>query len=203
MGSENSAPLAVKSCQVRTIFAPNSIRGMDGLVVCAMGGALCRRGFQPRFVRPSRGLLARSPPPPPSASPSTTGTADGWVACLVLVVLFLSLASRDHRADHRARRKTRHRAQHTCSSAPRHWYPRFCLVSVLPYPGGGGLAEFQGGWVSNHPPPPGWGDFVGALGSIEPVPLLFFFLLLQVPCNMFIYGVFTCHCISRVHAPRP
>ena len=40
-----------------------------------------------------------------------------------------------------------------------------------------GLAEFQGGWVSNHPPPPpgvGW-DFVGALGSIEPVPLLSFF----------------------------
>ena len=51
-------------------------------------------------------------------------------------------------------------------------------MSVLPYPGGGGvgLAEFQGGWVSNHPPPPrvGW-DFVGALGSIELVPLLSFF----------------------------
>ena len=37
--------------------------------------------------------------------------------------------------------------------------PGFCLMSVLPYPGGGGgwvgLAKFQGGWVSNHPPPPG------------------------------------------------
>ena len=45
-------------------------------------------------------------------------------------------------------------------------------MSVLPYPGGGGgwvgLAEFQGGWVSNHPPPPrvGW-DFVGALGLLS------------------------------------
>ena len=44
----------------------------------------------------------------------------------------------------------------------------FCLVSVLPYPGGGGgwvgLAEFQGGWVSN-PPPPGWGGTLrGPLG---------------------------------------
>ena len=52
------------------------------------------------------------------------------------------------------------------------------LLSVRPTltRGGGGLAEFQGGWVSNHPPPPrvGW-DFVGALGSIEPVPLLSLF----------------------------
>ena len=83
--------------------------------------------------------------------------------------------------------------------------PGFCLVSVLPYPGGGGwvgLAKFQGGWVSNPPPPQGG---VGLCG----VPWVYrasatsFFLLLQVPCNMFIYGVFTCHCISRVHAPRP
>ena len=46
--------------------------------------------------------------------------------------------------------------------------PGFCLVSVLPYPGGGGwvgLAEFQGGWVSNPPPPPGWGGTLwGPLG---------------------------------------
>ena len=74
------------------------------------------------------------------------------------------------------------------------------LLSVRPTPrGGGGLAEFQGGWVSNPPapPPPGVGwDFVGASATS-------FFLLLQVPCNMFIYGVFTWHCISRVHAPRP
>ena len=45
-------------------------------------------------------------------------------------------------------------------------------MSVLPYPGGGagwvGLAEFQGGWVSNHPPPPrvGW-EFVGPLGLLS------------------------------------
>ena len=58
---------------------------MDGLVVCAMGGARRRRGFEPRFVCPSRGPPVRSPPPPPSASPSTIGTAGGWVACLVLV----------------------------------------------------------------------------------------------------------------------
>ena len=41
---------------------------------------------------------------------------------------------------------------------------------TLPWGGGGwvGLAEFQGGWVSNHPPPPrvGW-DFVGALGLLS------------------------------------
>ena len=50
------------------------------------------------------------------------------------------------------------------------------LLSVRPTPRGGGLAEFQGGWVSNPPPPPGVGwDLVGALGSIEPVPLLSFF----------------------------
>ena len=93
-------------------------------MVCAMGGTRRRRGFEPRFVCPSRGLLARSPPPPPSASPSTTGTADGWVVCLVLVVLFLSFPGPNHRANHRAHRKTRHRAQHTCSSAPRRRYRR-------------------------------------------------------------------------------
>ena len=79
----------------------------------------------------------------------------------------------------------------------------FCLVFVLPYPGGGvGLAEFQGGWVSNPPPPQGG---VGLCGGpwVYRASATSFFLLLQVPCNMFIYGVFTCHCISRVHAPRP
>ena len=54
----------------------------------------------------------------------------------------------------------------------------FCLVSVLPYPGGGGVGGSGriSGWVGVQPPPPrvGW-DFVGALGSIEPVPLLSFF----------------------------
>ena len=43
------------------------------------------------------------------------------------------------------------------------------LLSVRPtLPRGGGwvgLAEFQGGWVSNHPPPPGWGGTLwGPLG---------------------------------------
>ena len=63
---------------------------MDGLVVCAMGGARRRRGFEPRFVRPFKGPLARSPPPSPSVSPSTIGTAVGWVVCLVLVVFMPS-----------------------------------------------------------------------------------------------------------------
>ena len=56
-------------------------------MVCAMDGTRRCRGFEPRFVRLSTGPLASPPPPPPSASPSTTGTADGWVACLVLVVV--------------------------------------------------------------------------------------------------------------------
>ena len=57
------------------IQAPILVRGMDGLVVRAMVGARRGRGFEPRFVFPSRGPLARPPPPPPSASRSTTGTA--------------------------------------------------------------------------------------------------------------------------------
>ena len=60
---------------LNTIFAPIRVRGMDGLVVCAMAGARRGRGFEPRFVRPSRGPSVRPPPPPPSASRSTTGTA--------------------------------------------------------------------------------------------------------------------------------
>ena len=63
---------------------------MDGLVVCAMASARHGRGFEPRFVCPSRGPLARPPPPPPSATRSTTGTAgaSGGVSphrfCLVM-----------------------------------------------------------------------------------------------------------------------
>ena len=53
--------------------------------------------------------------------------------------------------------------------------PRFCLVSVLPYGGGGVWQNFRvGGCPTTPPPRVGW-DFVGALGSIEPVPLLSFF----------------------------
>ena len=68
------------------IQAPFWVRGMDGLVVCAMAGARRGRGFDSRFVCPSRGPSVRSPPPPPSASRSTIGTAGGSVACLVLIV---------------------------------------------------------------------------------------------------------------------
>ena len=51
------------------------------------------------------------------------------------------------------------------SIAPCHALTRV-LLSVRPTlpRGGGGLAEFQGGWVSNHPPP-GWGGTLwGPLG---------------------------------------
>ena len=48
---------------------------MDGLVVCALAGACRGRGFEPQFVRPSRGPPVRPPPPPPSAARSTIGTA--------------------------------------------------------------------------------------------------------------------------------
>ena len=83
--SQVRTPIAVRPFY--TIFVPYRVRGMDGLVVCAMGGTRRRRGFEPRFVCPSRGPPVRSPPPPPSASPSTIGTAGGRVACLVLIFL--------------------------------------------------------------------------------------------------------------------
>ena len=76
----------------------------------------------------------------------------GWVVCLVIVFFSTILLT--------AVRKT------SC-------YGTRVLLNVrptLPWGGGGwvGLAEFQGGWVSNHPPPPrvGW-DFVGALGLLS------------------------------------
>ena len=91
---------------------------MDGLVVCAMAGARRGRGFEPRFVCPSRGPLARPPPPPPSASRSTTGTAgaSGGVSPPFFPPLALPLTPDT--------RKTRHQARHTCSSALRHCYRR-------------------------------------------------------------------------------
>ena len=49
---------------LNTIFAPKLVRGMDGLVVCAMAGARRGRGFEPQFLRPSRGPSVRPPPPP-------------------------------------------------------------------------------------------------------------------------------------------
>ena len=48
---------------------------MDGLMVCALAGPRRGRGFEPRFVRPSRGPPVRPPPPPPTATRSSIGTA--------------------------------------------------------------------------------------------------------------------------------
>ena len=77
-------------------------------------------------------------------------------------------------------------------------------MSVLPHGGGWvGLAEFQGGWVSNPPPPPGVGwDFVGALGSIEPVPLLSFFCCrFHVTCLFMVclHGIAYHVCMPHAH----
>ena len=82
-------------------------------------------------------------------------------------------------------------------------------MSVLPHGGGGGgagwvgLAEFQGGWVSNPPPPPGVGwDFVGALGSIELVPLLSFFCCrFHVTCLFMVclHGIAYHVCMPHAH----
>ena len=69
--------------KVQTISVPDRVRGMDGLVVCAMASARRGRGFEPRFVCPSSGPLARprhrplqhpAPPPVPPVRP---------VACLL------------------------------------------------------------------------------------------------------------------------
>ena len=80
------------------------------------------------------------------------------------------------------------------------------LLSVRPTPRGVGgwvgLAEFQGGWVSN-PPPPGVGwDSVGALGSIEPVPLLSFFCCrFHVTCLFMVclHGIAYHVCMPHAH----
>ena len=106
---------------LNTIFAPIRVRGMDGLVVCAMAGARRGRGFEPRFVRPSRGPSVRPPPPPPSASRSTTGTAGatGGVS-----PPFFSQPQPQPQGPGQTHTKTKHQTQHTCSSAPRHCYRR-------------------------------------------------------------------------------
>ena len=97
--------------------------------------------------------------------------------------------------------------EYTITRCAHVWVARFCLVSVLPHGGGGGGWVWQnsrvGGCPTPPPPPPRGG--VGLCGGpwVYRASATSFFLLLQVPCNMFIYGVFTWHCISRVHAPRP
>ena len=116
---------------------PLLVRDMD--VVCALAGARRGRGFEPRFVCPSRGPSARSPPPPPSAARSTIGTAGGWVACLVLVVFLSTVCSIPkflcQSVSPVGTKKAMHQAQHTCSSAPRHRYrlapPEAHLLVVL------------------------------------------------------------------------
>ena len=124
-------------CQAETTCAAQGTETKgQGIVVCAMAGARRRRGFEPRFVCPSRGPPVRSPPPPPAASPSTIGTAGGRLACLVLV--FLSLSTEPWLT------KTRQQTRHTCSSALRHWYRRppggaFLPRIPLPLACGGGI----------------------------------------------------------------
>ena len=93
-------------------------------MVCAMAGARRGRGFEPRFVCPSRGLLARPPPPPPSASRSTTGTAgasDGVSPHRFFVQLhgMLRLAVLSFIAGSQ-KKKAKPQPPHTCSSALHH-----------------------------------------------------------------------------------
>ena len=109
---------------LNTIFAPKLVRGMDGLVVCAMAGARRGRGFEPRFVRPSRGPSVRPPPPPASASRSTTGTAGATGG--VSPPFFPTHPPPPHPppGGQTHTQKTKHQAQHTCSSALRHCYRR-------------------------------------------------------------------------------
>ena len=119
---------------LNTNFAPELVRGMDGLVVCAMAGARRGRGFEPRFVRPSRGPSVRPPPPPPSASRSTTGTAGATGG--VSPPFFPTHPPPPHpppggRDTHT--QKTKHQAQHTCSSALRHCYRRPPSGACPPY----------------------------------------------------------------------
>ena len=86
--------------------------------------------------------------------------------------------------------------------------PARVLLSVCPTPrGGGGWVGGSGrisGWVGVQPPPPpgvGW-DFVGALGSIEPVPLLSFFCCrFHVTClfMMRLHGIAYRVCMPHAH----
>ena len=79
------------------------------------------------------------------------------------------------------------------------------LLSVRPTPRGGGGSGRISGWVGVQPPPPppgvGW-DFVGALGSIEPVPLLSFFCCrFHVTCLFMVclHGIAYHVCMPHAH----
>ena len=121
-----------------TIFRRLHVRDMDGLVVCAVDRHRHRQGFEPRFPRPSRGPLARSPPLPPSTSRSTIGAASGWVVCLLVIFFFFY-------AMHHPK-KPRH---HTCSSVLRHLLRRPTAGAsprgTLPLPRWGSNRQLQGG----------------------------------------------------------
>ena len=117
------------------MFAPISVRGMDGLVVCAMVGARRGRGFEPRFVRPSREVPATAP-----FSIPLHHRYRRWIGGVsrphsffsLFFFCFFVLMSRPHvlckctcQEYRHAMQKARHRAQHTYNnSAPRHWYRR-------------------------------------------------------------------------------
>ena len=86
-----------------------------------------------------------------------------------------------------------------------HTTPTRLLLSVRPTPRGGvGGSGRISGWVGVQPPPPpgvGW-DFVGALGSIEPVPLLSFFCCrFHVTCLFMVrlHGIAYHVCMPHAH----
>ena len=118
------------------------------------------------------------------------------------------------------------------SVVPKRKRPGFAECPSYPTVGGGeagwvGLAEFQAGWVSQPPPPrvgcciciPGRAcverfvdllaaprvgrDFVGALGSIEPVPLLSFFCCrFRVTCLFMVCLHVIAHHVCMPHAHK-
>ena len=63
---------------------------MDGIVVCAMDWQSSSSGVQPPPPPPRPGAVGSAPASAHTASHATTGTAGGWVACLVLVIFFLN-----------------------------------------------------------------------------------------------------------------
>ena len=90
----------------------------------------------------------------------------------------------------------------TCTDPP----PPRLLLSVRPTPRGEGgwvWQNFRVGGCPTTPPPPGVGwDFVGALGSIEPVPLLSFFCCrFHVTCLFMVclHGIAYHVCMPHAH----